>query len=380
MVSFQLSDEQDALREMTADFVKNEVIPKAEHHDRTGEYPVEIARKAFEVGLVNITIPEQYGGGGLGHLDETIITEELCYGCAGIAISMTVNSLASVPVILAGSEELKKKYLGMLTDEYCNASYCLSEPDAGSDVANMQTTAVRKGESYVINGSKAWVSGGAHAKWFTLFAYTDREKGHKGVTAFVVPSDLPGIEIGKKEDMMGQRASNTVFINFQDVEIPAENRIGGEGEGFKIAMQTFDRTRPPIGAAGVGIGRRAYDESKRYAMERKTFGVPIAQHQAVQFMLADMAIAVEAGRLLTWQAAWLADQGKRNTMYCSMAKCFAGDSAMRIATDAVQIFGGYGYSKEYPVEKLLRDAKVMQIYEGTNQIQRMIIAKNLLAT
>ena len=378
MVSFKLTEEQEALRELTRDFVANEVIPKAEHHDRTGEYPVEIARRAFEVGLVNITIPEEYGGGGLGHLDEAIITEEICFGCAGIAISMTVNNLAAVPVILAGSAALKKKYLGQLTDEYSTASYCLSEPDAGSDVANLQTTAVRKGESYIINGSKAWVSGGAHAKWFTLFAYTDRDQGHQGVSAFVVPADLPGVEIGKKEDMMGQRASNTVFINFDSVEIPAENLIGAEGEGFKIAMQTFDRTRPPIGAAAVGVARRAYEESKRYSLERRTFGVEIARHQAVQFMLADMATSIEAGRLLTWKAAWLADQGQRNTLYCSMAKCFSGDAAMKIATDAVQIFGGYGYSKEYPVEKLMRDAKVMQIYEGTNQIQRMIIAKNLL--
>lgn len=378
MVSFHLSDEQDALREMTADFVKNEVIPQAEHHDRTGEYPVEIAKKAFEVGLVNLTIPEEYGGGGLGHLDEAIITEELCYGCAGIAISMTVNNLAATPIVIGGSEELKKEVLGSLTSEYRTASYCLSEPDAGSDVANLQTTAVKKGDSYIINGTKAWVSGGAYASWFTLFAYTDRAAGHKGVTAFAIPADTPGIEIGKKEDMMGQRASHTVFINFNEVVVPEKNRIGGEGEGFKIAMQTFDRTRAPIGAAAVGIARRAFDEARRYSLERKTFGVPIAKHQAVQFMLADMATEIEAGRLLTYKAAWLADEGERNTMHCSMAKVFAGDAAMKIATDAVQIFGGYGYSKEYPVEKLMRDAKVMQIYEGTNQIQRMIIAKHLL--
>ncbi|MGA1487652.1 MAG: acyl-CoA dehydrogenase family protein [Planctomycetota bacterium] len=379
MVSFRLTEEQDALRELTADFVRNEVIPQAEHHDRTGEFPVEVARKAFEVGLVNITIPEEYGGGGLGHLDESIITEELCYGCAGMAISMTVNNLAATPVVIGGSEELKREYLGQLTSEYRTASYCLSEPDAGSDVANLQTTAVRKGDSYVINGTKAWVSGGKYASWYTLFAYTDREKGHDGVSAFVVPADTPGIEVGKKEDMMGQRASHTVFITFNDVEVPAKNLIGAEGQGFRIAMKTFDRTRPPIGAAAVGIARRAYDLALRYSQERKTFGVPIARHQAVQFMLADMATEIDAGRLLTWKAAWLADQGERNTTVCSMAKYFSGDAAMRITTDAVQIFGGYGYSREYPVEKLMRDAKVMQIYEGTNQIQRMIVARGLLA-
>ncbi len=340
MVSFRLTEEQEALRDLAREFVANEVIPNAAHHDVTGEYPLEIARRAFEVGLVNLTIPEEFGGGGLGHLDESIITEELCYGCSGIAISLTVNNLAAVPLVLGGSEALKTEYLGQLTSEYATASYCLSEPDAGSDVAALSTTATRKGDVYILRGQKAWVSGGAYAKWFTVFAYTDREKGHQGMSAFVVPADLPGIEIGKKEDMMGQRASNTVFLNFDEVEVPAANRIGAEGEGFRIAMQTFDRTRPAIAAAAVGLSRRAYDESKRYAQERKTFGVPIAAHQAVQFLLADMAKDIEAGRLLTWQAAWMIDDGQRNTLYCSMAKCFAADAAMRIATDAVQIFGG----------------------------------------
>jgi len=377
MVSFALTEEQEALRELARDFVANEVIPRAAHHDVTGEYPLEIARKAFEVGLVNVTIPESYGGGGLGHFEECLITEELCYGCAGIAISMTVNNLAAVPVLLGGSEDLKREYLGQLTERYATASYCLSEPDAGSDVAALSTTATKKGDSYVIRGQKAWVSGGAHASWYTLFAYTDRAAGHKGMSAFVVPAGLPGIQVGKKEDMLGQRASNTVFITFDDVVVPARNRIGVEGEGFRIAMQTFDRTRPSIAAAAVGLSRRAFDEAKRYAGERKTFGVPIAQHQAIQFILADMAKEIAAGRLLTWHAAWKIDQGERNTLECSIAKCFAADAAMRIATDAVQVLGGYGYSKEYPVEKLMRDAKVMQIYEGTNQVQRMIIAKNL---
>ena len=363
---------------MTAKFVADEVIPRASHHDQTGEYPVEIARKAFELGLLNITVPEQYGGGGLGHLEEAIITEQFCYGCAGTAISMTVNNLATVPLVLGGSEELKKKYLGMLTEEHRSASYCLSEPDAGSDVAAASTTAKLQGDRYVINGNKAWVSGGAHATWFLVFAYTDREKGHEGMSAFVVPADTPGIKIGKKEDMMGQRASNTVFIQFEDVAVPADHCIGGEGQGFRLAMQTFDRTRPGIAAAAVGVAQRAFDESLRYAKERHTFGKPIAEHQAVQFMLSDMAKDTLAARLLTWHAAWKIDQGERNTLECSIAKCFGADAAMRITTDAVQIFGGYGYSKEFPVEKLMRDAKILQIYEGTNQVQRMIIARQLL--
>ena len=378
MVSFALSEEQQMLEAMTREFVANEVIPAAEHHDRDGLYPTEIASKAFELGLMNITIADAYGGGDLGHMEEAIITEELAYGCAGMAISMTVNNLSSVPIQIGGTEEQKQKWLGMLTEEHCTASYCLSEPDAGSDAAGLRTTAVLQGDHYVINGTKAWVSGGAHSRFFTLFATTDPGSGYEGITCFVIPADADGIDIGKKEDMMGQRASNTVFINFQDVKIPVENRIGDEGKGFQIAMKTFDRTRPGVAAAAVGIGRRALEESVRYAQERKAFGKPIARQQAIQFMLADMARDVEAARLLTYQSAWMIDQGTRNTKRCSMAKCFAGDMAMRVSTDAVQIFGGYGYSKEYPVEKLMRDAKVMQIYEGTNQIQRIIIARHLL--
>ena len=378
MVSFALSEEQQMLEAMTREFVANEVIPAAEHHDRDGLYPTEIASKAFELGLMNITIADAYGGGDLGHMEEAIITEELAYGCAGMAISMTVNNLSSVPIQIGGTEEQKQKWLGMLTEEHCTASYCLSEPDAGSDAAGLRTTAVLQGDHYVINGTKAWVSGGAHSRFFTLFATTDPGSGYEGITCFVIPADAEGVEIGKKEDMMGQRASNTVFINFQDVKVPVENRIGDEGKGFQIAMKTFDRTRPGVAAAAVGIGRRALEESVRYAQERKAFGKPIARQQAVQFMLADMARDVEAARLLTYQSAWMIDQGTRNTKQCSMAKCFAGDMAMRVSTDAVQIFGGYGYSKEYPVEKLMRDAKVMQIYEGTNQIQRIIIARHLL--
>ncbi|MDE0958671.1 MAG: acyl-CoA dehydrogenase family protein [Planctomycetota bacterium] len=378
MVSFALSDEQRMLVDMTRDFVANEVIPVAEHHDQTGTYPTAVAAQAFELGLMNITIPDQYGGGDLGHFEEALVTEEFAFGCSGMAISMTVNNLASVPILIGGDEAQKKKWIGRLTSEHRTASYCLSEPDAGSDAASLRTSAVRKGDSYLINGSKAWVSGGAHADFFTLFATTDPGSGHEGITCFVIPADADGVEVGKKEDMMGQRASNTVFINFQDVEIPVANRIGAEGKGFHIAMKTFDRTRPGVAAAAVGVARRSLEEATRYSLERKAFGRPIAKQQAIQFILADIAKDTEAARLLTWQSAWMIDQGQRNTKQCSMAKCFAGDIAMKAATDAVQVFGGYGYSKEYPVEKLMRDAKVMQIYEGTNQIQRLIIARHLL--
>ena len=378
MVSFALSEEQRMLVDMTRDFVANEVIPVAGHHDHTGDYPTAVAAQAFELGLMNITIPDQYGGGDLGHFEEALVTEEFAFGCSGMAISMTVNNLASVPILIGGDEAQKKKWIGRLTSEHRTASYCLSEPDAGSDAASLRTSAVRKGDSYLINGSKAWVSGGAHADFFTLFATTDPGSGHEGITCFVIPADADGVEVGKKEDMMGQRASNTVFINFQDVEIPVANRIGAEGKGFHIAMKTFDRTRPGVAAAAVGVARRSLEEATRYSLERKAFGRPIAKQQAIQFILADIAKDTEAARLLTWQSAWMIDQGQRNTKQCSMAKCFAGDIAMKAATDAVQVFGGYGYSKEYPVEKLMRDAKVMQIYEGTNQIQRLIIARHLL--
>jgi len=378
MVSFALAEEQQALVELTRDFVANEVIPVAAECDRDGIYPSEVAKKAFDIGLMNITIPEEYGGGGLGHFEEALITEELAFGCSGIAISITVNNLAAVPVIIGGDEAQKKRWLSLLTAEYCTASYCLSEPDSGSDAASLTTHALRDGDVYRITGNKAWVSGGAHARWFTLFATVNPGSGFEGITCFIVPADAAGIEVGKKEDMMGQRASDTVFITFDDVEVPVENRVGEEGEGFKIAMKTFDRTRPGIAAAALGVARRAFEESLRYAQERKAFGKPIAAKQAIQFILADMAKDIEAARLLTWQSAWMIDEGQRNTKECSMAKCFAGDIAMRVATDAVQVFGGYGYSKEFPVEKLMRDAKVMQIYEGTNQIQRMVIARHLL--
>jgi acyl-CoA dehydrogenase len=378
MVSFELTEEQQALQEMTARFVREEIIPVAAHHDETGEYPTEIGRKAFALGLVNITVPEEYGGGGLGSFEEVLITEEICYGCTGIAISLTVNNLATVPLVLGGSEELKREYLGRLTESYATASYCLSEPDAGSDAAGISTRAEKKGDTYVLNGNKAWVSGGAHASWFVIFASTDPSQGRRGISAFIVPADAAGLIIGKKENMMGQRASSTVFLTLEDVEIPVGHRLGEEGEGFKLAMRTFDRTRPGIAAAAVGISRRALDESLRYAQERKAFGQPIAQFQAIQFMLADMYKDMVATRLLAWQSAWKIDRGERNTLECSVAKAFGADAAMRITTDAVQIFGGYGYSKEYPVEKLMRDAKVLQIYEGTSQIQRLIIARHLL--
>ncbi|MCC6128294.1 MAG: acyl-CoA dehydrogenase family protein [Acidobacteria bacterium] len=376
-MDFSLSEEQQSLQDLARKFAKEEIIPKAAHHDETGEFPREIARKAWELGLMNTHIPAEYGGLGLSVLDGCIITEELAYGCTGIATAMEANALASAPVIVAGNDEQKKEFLGRLSAEPVFAAYCVTEPGAGSDVAGIRTTAKLVGGEYVLNGSKMWITNGGVASWYFVLAYTDVSKKHRGMSGFLVPADLPGISVGKKEMNLGQKASDTRAINFEDVKIPAKYLLGKEGDGFKIAMSAFDHTRPPVAAGAVGLARRAMDEAVKYAQERKTFGVPIAAHQAISFMIADMAKDIDAGRLLVWHAAWAIDNGRRNTKFAAMAKSFCADMAMRVATDAVQVLGGYGYSKEYPVEKLMRDAKIYQIYEGTSQIQRLIIAKEI---
>jgi len=378
MVDFSLSEEQEMLRTLARDFTQKEIIPVAPHHDETGDFPVDVCKKAWESGLMNIHIPAANGGLELGAIEGCVLAEEFGYGCAGITTAMEANHLAEAPLIHAGSDAIKKRFLEPMTEEFLMASYAVTEPGAGSDVAGLRTTAVKKGNDWVINGQKMWITNAAKAHWFFVLAYTDREAGHRGLTSFVVPSDLPGVQVGKKEVNMGQRASDTRGITFEEVVIPDEYRVGEVGQGFKIAMGAFDYTRPTVAAIGVGIGRRALDESVAYAKERRTFGKPIGSHQAIGFMLADMAKAVNASRLLVWHAAWLNDQGLRNSAEAAMAKCFAADEAMRIATDAVQIFGGYGFNTEYPVEKLMRDAKILQIYEGTSQIQRMIISRHLL--
>ncbi len=377
MIDFSLSDEQQALQELARKFAREEMIPKAAHHDETGEFPREVAKKAWELGLMNTHIPPEYGGPGLGTLDGCIITEELAYGCTGIATAMEANALASAPVIVAGNDEQKREFLGRLTAEPLFAAYAVTEPGAGSDVAGIRTTARKVGDEYVINGSKAWITNGGVASWYFVLAYTDQAAKHRGMSGFLVPADTPGITVGRKENNLGQRASDTRGLTFEDVKVPAKWLLGKEGDGFKIAMSAFDHTRPPVAAGAVGLAHRAMDEAIRYAQERKTFGLPIAAYQAVSFMIADMAKDIEAGRLLVWQAAWAIDNGIRNTKFAAFAKAYCADMAMRVATDAVQVHGGYGYSKEYPVEKLMRDAKIYQIYEGTSQIQRLIIAKEI---
>jgi acyl-CoA dehydrogenase len=292
---------------------------------------------------------------------------------------MTANALAATPIIIAGSAEQNKKYLGMLTEEPVFAAYAITEPAAGSDAAGIQTKAEKKGDDWVLNGEKCYITNGSWAKWYIVFATVDPTQRHKGIMAFVVDRDADGVSVGKKEDELGQRASDTATIHFEDVVVPKANVLAEAGHGFKLAMQTFDRTRPDIGAGACGLMRRAMDESIEFAKERKTFGVPIAQHQMVQRIIADMAIKYEATRLLVHKAAWMIDQGSRNSLVASYSKAFGADSAMQVSTDAVQVFGGAGYMKEYPVEKLMRDAKILQIYEGTSQIQRMVIARNILA-
>ncbi|MEM6963077.1 MAG: acyl-CoA dehydrogenase family protein, partial [Myxococcota bacterium] len=335
--------------------------------------------EAFELGLVAPLIPSEYGGIGLSELDHVLLTEELAYGCTGIQTSITCTMLAATPIQLAGKTELQKKYLGLLASEPTYAAYALTEPAAGSDAAGIQLRARKHGDEWVLNGQKCYITNGSWARFFVVFGTVDPEQRHRGIMAFVVDADAPGVRVGKKERKMGQRASDTATILFEDVKVPAANVLAEEGYGFKLAMSTFDRTRPDIGAGACGLMRRALDESVAYAKERTSFGVPIAEHQMVQSMISNMAIRYEATRLLVHKAAWLVDRGSKNSLIASYSKAFGGDSAMEVATDAVQVFGGAGYIEDYPVEKLMRDAKILQIYEGTSQIQRMVIARNILA-
>jgi acyl-CoA dehydrogenase len=377
VVDFTLTDEEKSLREMTHDFAEKEIRPVAWEYDKNGTWPQEIIDKAWELGLLNSHLPTEYGGPGLSIFDGTLIEEEIAWGCSGIGTSISCNGLAMTPIVLAASDELKKDYLGRLAEAPLLASFCLTEPDAGSDVSGMKTTAVRKGDKWVINGSKSFITNGEYANWYTVYAKTDKEAGHRGISCFIVPRDA-GVIVDKHEDKMGQRASNTAAITFNDVEIPLDHLVGEENKGFKIAMMTLDRTRPGVAAMAVGVARAAMEFAIDYSKERVQFGVPIAMHQAIQFIIADMATKVHLARLATWNSAVLLDQGKRNTLESAHAKRFAADTAMEVTTDAVQVYGGYGFIKDYPVEKLMRDAKILQLYEGTAQIQRLVIARETL--
>lgn len=384
--SFELNDEQKEYQQLARKFAQEEIIPKAAYHDKTGEYPWELIKKAQDLGLLNTHIPQKYGGLGLGSFDGCLITEELAYGCTGISTALEANSLGEMPVIIAGNEEQKKKYLGRMVEpgqeKPVMCAYCVTEPVAGSDVAGIKTKAVKKGDEYIISGQKMWITNGGVANWYFVLARTNpdpKAPTSKAFTGFIVEADSPGVTKGRKEINMGQRASDTRGITFEEVRVPKENVLGAEGAGFKIAMGAFDKTRPPVAAGAVGLARRAYEEARKYALERKTMGRFIAEHQAVAFMLADMAIGIESSRLCYQKAAWQIDRGERNTYLASISKALGGDVANKCATDAVQIFGGNGFNTEYPVEKLMRDAKIYQIYEGTAQIQRLIISRELFA-
>jgi acyl-CoA dehydrogenase len=378
VVDFTLTDEQKNLRDLAHDFAEKEIRPVAWEYDKEGTWPQDVIEKAHEVGLMNTHVPEEYGGAGLDYLDGCLIEEELAWGCSGIQTSLGANGLAGAPVLLGGSEEVKKEFFEALTAEPKLASFCLTEPGAGSDVSGMRTKAVKKGDKYVLTGSKCFITNGQYADYYTVYAKTDMDAGHRGISAFLVKRD-DTVVIDKKEDKMGQRASNTATVTFNETEVDAKYLLAEENKGFKLAMMTLDRTRPGVAAMATGIARAAFEFATEYSKERVQFGVPIAMHQAIQFMIADMATKVHLSRLATWNSAVLLDQGKRNTLESSHAKRFAADTAMEVTTDAVQIYGGYGFIKEYPVEKLMRDAKIMQLYEGTSQIQRLVIARETLS-
>jgi len=376
---FYLTDEQRMIRDLARKIARERVAPHAARYDEAEAYPEDSMRAITEAGLYAVWVPEAYGGSDMGALALALVCEEIAYACAASGTQYLDQALGGLPILAAGTDAQKKKYLPGLASGEILSAFSLSEPGAGSDAAGLRTTAIRRGDHYVLNGSKQWCTNGDHADVITVFATVDPSRRARGVTAFLVDRGTPGFEVGKKERKMGIRASPTVALHFTDCAIPVGQRLGAEGEGFKIAMATLDVTRPSTGSLAVGIAQAALDAAVGYAKERQQFGQPIAAFQGIQFMLADMAMQTHAARLMIHHAARQVDAGIRgNTYEASMAKCWAGDAAMKVATDAVQVFGGYGYTREFPVERFMRDAKIMQIYEGTNQIQRMIIAKELL--
>ena len=379
MVNFQLDEMQEMLKELAHEFAVDEIRPHAEHWDATSTYPKETIQAAHEMGLLNLHIPEKYGGPGLGSMEDVIVNEELAWGDPGFATAAYATALACAPIITGATDEQKDIWLRKVAEEGALASYAVTEPGAGSDLAACKTHAARDGDDYVINGAKMWITGAGHAEWFFVLAYTDKNLGYKGMSGFIVDSNLEGVELGKKEENMGQRCSDTRSVTFNDVRVPAENLIGGkENDGWMNAMKAFDLSRPSISSHAVGNARGAMEEAIAYASERNAFNKPIIRHQAISFMIADMATKIEAARMLVWKAAMKSDSGESNTLEAAHAKRFAADMAMEVTTDAVQIFGGYGYSEEYPVARRMRGAKVVQIFEGSSQIQRLIISREML--
>lgn len=377
MISFSLTDEHRALRDLARQSAQNEIAPVAAEYDREAKHPAAIIEKAHSVGLMNMTVPEKHGGGGLGMMETCLVTEELAAGCAGIGTAIMANTLALTPLLIAGTSQQLKEHVEPLCAGPNLAALCMTESEAGSDVGAITTTATLHNDHYLINGVKTLIDNGGVAQLYCVFASTDLDKRAQGISAFVVPRGAPGLSVGKQEDKMGQRAINTSQVIFDHVEVPEESRLGEEGDGFRMFLETLDRNKPWISAAAVGVARAALEAATAYAQERAQFGQPIAYFQAIQFKLADMAIKIEAARLLTWEAAWMVDQGSRHHRQSAISKCYASDIAMEVTTDALQVFGGYGYIKGYPVEKYMRDAKVFQIYMGTNEIQRYIVAQDL---
>lgn len=379
MIDFSLEKEQIELREKVRDFANREMKPVARKYDELAEFPWPVVKKAYEEGIMNGPMSPEFGGHGHSILESAIASEELGAGCVGIGICLDANTLALTPLYLGANDEQKKRLFGQINEEKSVAAYALTEPNAGSDVAGIKTTAILHGDKYILNGHKRFITNGSPSSFITVFALTNPEKGARSLTAFVVPTNSPGVEIVADMRKMGQKASIQTEFKFHDVEIPVNNRIGGEGQGFLLAMKTFERTRTGVAALALGNGREAYEVAKNWAKNRIQFGKPVTVNQGVSFMLADMATELEAARLLTWNAAWAYDTGKRTAnLLSAMCKLYASDVGMKVTTDAVQVMAGEGYSYDYLVEKMMRDAKLCQIYEGTNQIQRLVIGKGIL--
>jgi len=378
-MNYFLTEEQEMIRDLVREIAQEKITPVAAELDEKGEFPWEIIRLFAASDLFGLFVPEEYGGLGKGVLDMCVVVEEISKACAGVAVSYAASALGTYPILLYGSEEQKKRYLPAIAKGEKLTAFALTESDAGSDAGNIRTTAVRDGDDYILNGNKQWITNGGEAEIYTVIAITDRARGSRGASAFVVEKDTPGFGFGKKEDKMGIRCSATRELVFNDCRIPQENLIGREGMGFLVAMKTLDKSRPGVAAQAVGIAQGALDDAIKYARERIQFGKPISSFQGIQFMLADMATQIEAARALLYAGARFIDsEAKDISKISSMTKLFASDVAMKVTTDAVQIFGGYGYMKDYPVEKRMRDAKITQIYEGTNQIQREVIALQLI--
>lgn len=379
-MDFSLTPEQKEIKKMAYKFAKNEMIPLASKYDEEETFPQDIIKKSFELGLLNTCIPDEFGGNGLSTIDSMIITEALAYGCMGMNTAIMANDLALLPIVIGGSKEQKEKFLRPFTESPKIAAFCLTEPGNGSDAAGLKTTIKEESDHFVLNGEKMWITNAGFADLFVVYCTTDTKLKHKGICAIVVEKEnCEGLELGKPEKKMGHKCSDTRSIRFNNVKVPKENLLGKIGDGWKIAMKTLDHSRPMVAASAVGGAQRAYECSVEYAKERKQFDRPISSFQSIQFMIAEMAMKIEAARLLVHKAAWLVDNNLPNTELASYAKAFAADICMEITTNAVQVYGGYGYSKEYPVEKLMRDAKLIQIYEGTAQIQRLVIAKEIFS-